>query len=240
VPARVDGGRPSKHHPRRMRFAWWPSAAARVLSDPGDVTGVSTGVRWLRRPSTISRWRAEGGAPMEELAIAGLIGFAAGYGARLFQETFAKVVKGPGQAAVRTVGSALETGAGIGGRTASAGASLGTRAVRSGVATMASGASAASRVAMRRVAGTPARTPMTRVPVSDRAHATPSGTRTRRTGSTGAGSTRRSGGRTSAQPTSRPSRGRPAATGPADARPAEAAPPEMPPAPETPPAGATS
>lgn len=181
------------------------------------------------RPSRSSADGAEGGAPMEGLAIA-LIGFAAGYGTRVWQDKLARVVKGPGQAAVRTVGSALGTGTSMGGRAASAGASLGARAVRGGVVTMASGAVAASRVATRQAAGKPGGKPLTRVPVSDGGQATPSATRPKRARSTRAGTTRRSSGTTTSRSTSGPSRSRPAATGPAKIPPAEAAPTETRPA----------
>jgi hypothetical protein len=79
-----------------------------------------------------------------EWAVAGLIGAVAGYGVRLWQEKLPNLVKGPAEAASRTVGSALGAGASMGGR--AAGAALGA--------------------AMHRTAGSTGGKPLTRVPVT--------------------------------------------------------------------------
>ncbi len=103
---------------------------------------------------------------MEEWAIAGLVGLAAGYGARFWQERVAQVVERPARVAVRTVGSALGTGAAVGGRAAGAGVSLGVGVVRGGVATVAFGAGVASRAAARRAGRGDGGERLTRIQVS--------------------------------------------------------------------------
>ncbi len=142
---------------------------------------------------------------MEEWVVAGLVGVVAGYGVRVWQEKAPKVVKQPAEAVVRTVGSALGTGANLGGRAAGAGASLGARAMRGGVATLVSGADAASRVTMRRSAGGAGAKTLTRVPVSDRNEAKTTRTRRPRTASSRARPAQKQAARTSPRRRSRPS-----------------------------------
>jgi hypothetical protein len=142
---------------------------------------------------------------MEEWVVAGLVGAVGGYGVRVWQEKAPKVVKQPAEAVVRSVGSALGTGASLGGRAAGAGASLGAGAVRGGVATVVSGVGAVSRVAMRRSAGGAGAKTLTRVPVSDGKESRATRTRRPRAGSSQARPAPRQAARTSSRRRSRPS-----------------------------------
>jgi hypothetical protein len=137
---------------------------------------------------------------MEEWVVAGLIGVAAGYGVRVWQEKTPRAVKKPAEAVVRTIGSAVGTGASVGGRAAGAGASLGARVARGGMATVVSGVGAASTAAARRTGGDGRASTLTRVPVSDQdGEATPSRTRAPRARPRGAGVTSRQSQRTSSR-----------------------------------------